>query len=390
MSKNNNKKSSINNNFNNNKKASFGEGSPIIKKTIGQEQFFNNRFKREDLNLKTFQNLKISPNNLKFFNYMRKTNPYNYGLLTNSNLKNKKKQAFKMNDNYNKTSYLVNNTSVDNQNMNFDQSMNFHENHLMTNPGSNYSKRTSNENLMKVNVDSSNNNLIIQDGNHYTNHNISNSNSINLNNNNNLNANLNNTPNKENISNHNSLNNNANYNEINNNIIDNSGHININHLHNNNSLINIKNNLANSNINDSKLSKQNSNSKQTENRKLDRMMTNKSNKHFDKRSFDRKTTIKTMMTKNELKTNSLNNNNGFLNGISKDVLSMTKEEKELLYNIGAGGIYRDFNFEKSNFIEKIYEKLSERNNTNLKEQTTEYCQKFLHYSSKEIEDLFTK
>jgi len=86
-----------------------------------------------------------------------------------------------------------------------------------------------------------------------------------------------------------------------------------------------------------------------------------------------------------------NGNKTIMNNIEKkDSNGVTKEEKELLNKFGAGIIYKDYNSEKNKFLETIYEKLNDKNTNNLKEQTTDYCQKFLNYSNKDVDDIVSK
>lgn len=266
-----------------------------------------------------YKNLKISPNNLKYFNFIsRSTNHNNMGFLTKTNFKNKKK-------NYNrekeKSSFIINNTSILQANQNADQSINLFENNILTNGGSNNSKTNTNLNLNKINImETTQNNINIQENNAPN----ANPNSNNSNNNTMLNINMINSPNRNGASNQISV-------------------------------------LSNNNMN------------------------NNNNLPIINRGSDRKKTFKSNGNKNELINNLANMNN-----TQKDPNMVSKEEKELLNRIGAGINYRDYNSEKNKFLETVYEKLNDKNTSNLKEQTTDYCQRFLNYSNKDIEDLVSK
>lgn len=76
--------------------------------------------------------------------------------------------------------------------------------------------------------------------------------------------------------------------------------------------------------------------------------------------------------------------------ILKEPFSMTKEEKELFHKIGAAGNYKDHNFEKNKFLETIYEKLHHKDSSNLRDQTSDYCVKFLNFSIKEVDEMNLK
>jgi hypothetical protein len=247
------------------------------------------------------KNLKISPNNLKFFNQINKTNS-NLGFLTNSHFINKKKKKFFKKET-DKFAALINNSSLIGNNQNsIDNSINVNLNenvNLFTNTFSINSKRNSNVNLMKINAsDSIQNNINIRENNYL----------------------MNNNPNITNKDN---------------------------------------NNNSSTNINSMNSPKKNSFS----------------------RKFERRYTQKSSNNKNELSSNNIN---------SKDPLAISNEERDLLYKIGASPVYKDYNNEKNKFLETIYEKLNDKNTSHLKENTVDYCKRFLHYSTKDIEDITSK
>ena len=59
----------------------------------------------------------------------------------------------------------------------------------------------------------------------------------------------------------------------------------------------------------------------------------------------------------------------------------------MLYKIGAIHQVRDHNFEKTKYLETIYEKINEKKTKDIKETTADYCSKFLNYGKKEIENV---
>jgi hypothetical protein len=237
------------------------------------------------------------------------------GFLTKTNFETKKKNYDK-----DKSSFIVNNTSIHFANQNVDQSINLNENNILTNAGSSNSKANTNLNLNKINImETTQNNINVQDNNISKTNANSNNNNITM-----LNINMINSPGR------------------------NLGNNYINIQSNNN--MNINNNL-----------------------------------HVINRSVSKKKTFKSNMSKNEIM-----NNVSIINNTQKDPNGLNKEEKELLDKIGAGVNQRDYNSEKNNFLETIYEKLNDKNTANLKEQTTDYCQKFLNYSDKDVEDLVSK
>lgn len=330
-------KSSILNKSNSLRKINLVNNSntSFLRNTINNDNFYNSNFSPENQETFKFNNLKISPNNQKFFNFIgRSTNHNNTGFLTKTNFKNKKKKVY--NYDKDKSSFIVNNTSLLGANLNVDQSINLIENNILTNAGSSYSRKPTNKNLNNVNaIETTLINTVAQDNNIYNNNTNTNTNTnLNSHNNTMLNINMINSPTR-NIGNN-----------INN------------------------NNLGNQNINN------NLNMKTTTNNNLPTIH----------RSLDRKKTQIINMGKNEM----INNNHTIMNNTQKDLNGISKEEKELLNKIGAGVTYRDYNSEKNKFLETIYEKLNDKNTNNLKEQTTDYCQKFLNYSTKDVDELVTK
>jgi len=76
---------------------------------------------------------------------------------------------------------------------------------------------------------------------------------------------------------------------------------------------------------------------------------------------------------NDTKNESIKNN-------KDEILSVNKNE----FNI-----YKDLNDEKYKFLETVCEKLS-KNSSRVIENTIEYCEKYLNYSTKEIKELMSK
>ena len=72
-----------------------------------------------------------------------------------------------------------------------------------------------------------------------------------------------------------------------------------------------------------------------------------------------------------------------------DPFAPTKEEKDLLYKIGAMQQFK-YPCERTQYLETIYEKLHDRKNDDVKEVTEDYCSRFLHYGDAEIENITKK
>lgn len=134
-------KSSILNNKNF-QKNNITNNSSFLRNTINHDNFYNTNFSPspEHPNSSFYKNLKISPNNLKYFNYIGKSsNPNNLGFLTKTNFKNKKKNTnFYDKD---KSSFMINNSSLLGLNVYGDQSINLMDQNLLTNLNSNGSKK---------------------------------------------------------------------------------------------------------------------------------------------------------------------------------------------------------------------------------------------------------
>jgi len=320
-------------------KNNITNNSSFLRNTINHDNFYNTNFSPspENPNSSFYKNLKISPNNLKYFNYIGKSsNPNNLGLLTNTNFKNKKKK--KNHFDKDKSSFMINNSSLLGLNVNGDQSINLMDHNLLTNLNSNGSKRNSHINLNKVNImETTQNNINIQENQ------ITNTNS-----NSNRNNNMSNTNTLTNL-----------------NLINSPIKINVNNI--SNSQILNQTNIKNLNKGTSLIG-------------------------FGNKARDQRINQKSIENKNDLlNNNSLNfNSPNLMQSFQKDQNGISKEEKDLLNRIGAVNPYRDYNNEKNKFLETIYEKLNDKNTSNLKDQTSDYCQKYLNYSNKDIEDLVAK
>lgn len=350
-------------------------------------------------NIDKFGNLKISANNKKFYTFRSSgysNDYYNKGFITNTNIKSqKKKKAVNIEKNGDKSSTIIQETSrlntynskqnqADQHCVNINLNLKLNDNPLLSKAGSLASTAT-NKNLKKINFINNNNDTQL---------NIANINTVNKNVNSNNNQNLNS---EDFINNKNNNNNKSNKNilRILNNNISPESHLqeffkdniksfaknvnantsgaNPNKNYNNNFSLNISNNPNIFNLNQSL--------KPYEAKASYKSLKNASNLNIMNNSINQNINLASLASV----SNSYNSYNN-----RRDSNMTTKEEKDLLNKFGAGGNSKDANCEKNKLLETIYEKLNEKNTNNIKEQAQTYCQKFLNYSNKEMEELFSK
>lgn len=355
--------------------------STFLRGASKKDNLFNSSFSPKTsfncTNMGRYKNLKISPNNLKYFNFLRNSNQpnnnFNPGFLTKTNFKaNNKINKSGISDNR-KNSLFLKDCSFINANANLaDQSsINYNfDNHRLSKAGS---IASTHNNISYKNSQSNNNNNNVN--------NLAGEAAIlsNYNNNINISTNVNvispNNGNSKCYNNTNNINNCFNQNYPINSLNDTLSQCNNNYNGYNNNVSKYtspQKNLTNAVPNAIGISGINNS--------IQMQISSNINLPSVNKSYDKKATQISLKTNNEnLKINN-----------TKDPYAVTKEEKELLNKIGASGNQRDYNSEKNKFLETIYEKLNDKNTVNIKDHTQTYCQKFLNYSNKEVDELFNK